>query len=416
MSDDQMTVLVKTKDGSFKKVPLSDLRKQKTRPQRPSVAMVGVAEDRRQRLDGRGQRADGNKDGVKKVLPSGSTSGSTSPEEKKQNRHDEVFYQKPSDVKKPPEKISPSTVLKKESNLEKPRTITESQIKNKKTAKTSLTAEDFKSPLEEKLDFVDKQVFASGPLLYRALTDEIVGKIPFQIDDNLKNRLRSAIELYLRDVRDLSQTENLLQRDKKEGGLGLNKEQTAVILKLLKQKHGKDLLLGQDEDEDDLPAILPPDELAVSTPFNAFEHEDFSVRKEEKNEFSRKKQDILKTKTSPVRKIPMSDMSSPNYTYGPVDDIKNFDLQDLRRLSSDYKESVARLKQKFLNLKEESILLFLQAVQAWHSSPLYLSYIGKIAESINQNRKLEMVLGGDGDSISLAEVMSLVKMEEELNL
>ena len=109
------------------------------------------------------------------------------------------------------------------------------------------------------------------------------------------------------------------------------------------------------------------------------------------------------------------DVKSKSVAVGPLDEIQNFSLIDLRRLSSQPSEAMNRLKQKFINLKDESFLLFMESWKAWHNSFLYQTYLEVIDEALSQKVTLVTVLNTK-EKISLPEIEALVKMEKELDI
>jgi hypothetical protein len=107
---------------------------------------------------------------------------------------------------------------------------------------------------------------------------------------------------------------------------------------------------------------------------------------------------------------------SPNVSanVGPVEEIRSYTLPEFRRLSANPMEAIARFKQKFLNLREESFLLFTNALSAWRESPLYMSYINKVVESLNKKVAIQSLLTNSGD-MQIKEMEALLQMEKELN-
>ena len=98
---------------------------------------------------------------------------------------------------------------------------------------------------------------------------------------------------------------------------------------------------------------------------------------------------------------------------GPIDEIRYITLIDFRRLSSNPDEAAARLKQKFTNLREESYVLFMDAIDAWRKSPLFNDYIGASAVALNAGQKLNGA-ASDNNKIQMNEVKALIKMEKDL--
>jgi hypothetical protein len=90
-----------------------------------------------------------------------------------------------------------------------------------------------------------------------------------------------------------------------------------------------------------------------------------------------------------------------------------FTLTDFRRLSDSPTEAASRLWQKFINLKEESIILYFEAINDWHESPLYREYLETVCAAIAKKQKLASVIG-DKSKIQMAEIQALVEMEKRL--
>ena len=96
-----------------------------------------------------------------------------------------------------------------------------------------------------------------------------------------------------------------------------------------------------------------------------------------------------------------------------MEEIKNFTIVDFRRLSSDLEQATARLQQKFVNLKEESFLLYLEALEAWQQSPLYKNYLESVCECLNKGTLLSGAIKKE-NSLSFQEIKYLIKMEKEI--
>ena len=122
----------------------------------------------------------------------------------------------------------------------------------------------------------------------------------------------------------------------------------------------------------------------------------------------------VKKVSSPASPKPMvRDIVSSQVAMGPVEEIKGFSLTDFRRMASDPQEAAARLKQKFINLKEESIVFYFEALSAWKLSPLHLEYIGSIAEMINSKQTIAG-LTNNKNKIQPNEIAAITAMEKNL--
>ena len=95
---------------------------------------------------------------------------------------------------------------------------------------------------------------------------------------------------------------------------------------------------------------------------------------------------------------------------GPIEELQQMTLVDFRRLSANPAQASEILLEKFENLKEESYVLFIKAVQAWYNSPLYRQYQQIIADAVNQSVKVNQTFG----QMKNEEWMALVKLSEKL--
>jgi hypothetical protein len=245
--------------------------------------------------------------------------------------------------------------------------------------------------------------------------EEVLKKLRFKVDGNLQNRLRSIIQLYLKDIRSAEQTKDKVMQPANQGGLGAGEKEAGELVSVC------DIILHRTVKENklddvpvlkkkkNLPMVEPPELPAVDAPFNAFVHG------EKKKELARPNSTPSVFRPVSTVKPVMADVAPPQpVEMGPIEEIEYISLVDFRRLSAKPEEAAARLKQKFINLRDESIVLFLDALAAWHKSPLYLSYMKVVSRALKERRKLSAILGNGGNEIKLEEILAIVKMESEL--
>lgn len=236
---------------------------------------------------------------------------------------------------------------------------------------------------------------------------KIISSLSFKISPQLESRVRSLVQLRIKDIRSEADTLDTAARSIKDGGLGLTETQAreltdkskpvAYIPKLEKKEIKEnifDKIIASNASAtapiEDLITKIVPNKLAVNV--------------------------------SPVRapsvsssKTMMHDVKTKPLSMGPLDEIQFFSLVDFRRLSSKPADAAERLKQKFLNLKEESYLLFVSSWDAWHNSLLYQDYMKIVDGAISQKRPLSSVLG-EKDKISLVEIEALINLEKDLGI
>lgn len=261
--------------------------------------------------------------------------------------------------------------------------------------------------------------------------DEVFKKIHFKVSEQLQNRLRSIIQLRLKDIRSVEQTKDKIMQLAVEGGLGLGQkeaEELASVCGIILDRETKNVNLNDVpilKKKTMLPMVEPNEIPATTTPYNSFKHgeqnvktgRDFSTTlrsgRNDNNVRENNKGGILSAK--PTVKMAMDDVQAPRpVEMGPVEEIQYMNLVDFRRLSAKPIEAAARLKQKFLNLRDESIILYLEGLGAWHKSPLYTDYVKSIIRALKEKRKMSALESGEANKIKLEEILAIVNMEKEL--
>ena len=339
--------MVKKSDGTFTRVPLSEIQKKKQ-------GNIATAEDL--------------------VLP------------------------KPIPVATPPIKekvVTLSAPVVPAASIESPKPQIKPIVLHKKTEiLVKEKPSDFRSLLEDTDLPVNSGAVKTSPQR-KSEVEKIINQLSFSVPTGFMDRLRSIVQLRIKDVRGMNETRDLVLRSIKDGGLGLSEIQANE----LEDKCAVEMNL--------LPTnFFEPPTPTTATPFNSFVHEE-EKKAPIKNDF--KISSV--SKPQPI----VRDIVSAAVEVGPVEEIKFFRLIDLRRLSNNTDEAINRLKQKFINLKEESILLFLDAAKAWRESPLYQDYLNLIDDAFKKHLKIETVAFGK-DKINPEEIKALIKMEKELGL
>lgn len=277
---------------------------------------------------------------------------------------------------------------------------------------------DFSPLLDEDNLSKDSSNNAVVPSMRVNQADAVIKSLSFTMPQNFFNRLRSIIQLRLKDVRGAKETREQVLRSIKDGGLGLTESQADEL-----EKKTIGTLMVYSE----------PSVPATTAPFNSFVH---SANASKIPAMEKKVVapviPTVETPSLPTKKYPvepkvsfkinsrdpkpaMQDIVGKPVEMGPLEEIRYFTLTDLRRLSANPAEAVARFKQKFTNLKDESFLLFLDSRLAWRSSPLYQEYMTAVDKSLSEGRPLSAVTS-DPSHISLLEIDALVTMEKSLGL
>ncbi|MEK7131519.1 MAG: hypothetical protein AAB797_02170 [Patescibacteria group bacterium] len=306
---------------------------------------------------------------------------------------------------------------------------------------------DAGSPLEEKL-----RVKSSAPLFSpkrEKQVEEVLGKLGFSVVPEVLGRLKSLVLAKLKDIKSEDETRELLARSIKNGGLGLTEQQVEKIIKSCREVEGGGgmentnvpVLKGNSfstamhslESELELPApvsktsVIPTtkEESLSSRPYKtdrdpSSAKASLGMTNENRQEVVSKivnksaaNEPIFKLDTKPVIKKSMQDVTASSIEMGPVEEIKSITLTDFRRLSGNPEEAAKRLQQKMFNLQEESFVWYLDALAAYHVSPLYSEYMQAVCQSLAERKSLANVLNMK-NSIKLNEAVALMEMERGL--
>ena len=267
---------------------------------------------------------------------------------------------------------------------------------------------DFSSLLEEELPAVSSTLArASAPRDEQI--EAVIKRLRFTITPELMPRLRTVLQLYLKDVRGVDPTRSMLERSASDGGVGLNAAQVGEVLLSCQNM---------------LPAVISRANVpATATPFNAFKHPAVASKKDEMGRSTPRPQQKNFAPTIPFKlnsqathRVPMQEIQAPSHgTMGPVDEIAAFTLTDFRRLAATTEEAALRLKQKSINLQEESVLLYLDALEAWRQSPLYKNYVACVTEHLAHGQPLTAPVLSK-EVIQTKEIVALVGMEQALRM
>lgn len=212
-------------------------------------------------------------------------------------------------------------------------------------------------------------------------------------DPALQRRLETIISARLRDVRDESETKEMLLRGEKVGGLGLNVEQTERVLKLLAGAVGEFQSIYKKEEEIKKQAFL-----RAQTEKEALRRQERERKEREEREklYSRvtgitptikevKKQELPATSyqlQAPATKPRVEEIKFTPKIKGPVEELGAMVLEEFRRMSKDPKMAIEKIKDKLELLGEENFTQKMQGIAAWQDSSVNKLYLNLLKESL----------------------------------
>ncbi len=243
-------------------------------------------------------------------------------------------------------------------------------------------------------------------------------QFPGPIPKDIEGRFDSLVLSRIRDVRSVIDFEQYAQETKEKGGLGFDEDQVGLLLALIaaaqkitapastvvkKLETSAAPVSGSSVNSGiRITPVMSSQPLKSSTPSQ------FPIPKEEYS-FSppakpQNNKPLMQDVTPAVRK----------QTMGPVDEIQYFTLVDFRRLSPKTESAREILKGKFQSLQEESYVLFLDARDAWHESPLFHIYQETILKTLEDKKTLKDALAQKTDGLSQAELDAIVEINHYL--
>jgi len=326
-------------------------------------------------------------------------------------------------------------------------------------AKDGWAAEDHGSLLEETLESHEAgDATHIVPPSYGSALSGVLKKIDFDVPSDLHGRLQSLVQSRLKDIRTDEQVFLYATKAVDAGGLGLGDAQGATLVSAIsgakidpahvvkepkpvatQTKKKKEITLPTPVQIPDTPVVSAPQKLGaapvasalpvtpppVVEPLPAAGIPKVSAPPETIDNTTLKAQSVLPP--LPDIDVPppppgsksegMHDVVTPfsSGPMSPVDEIGTFKLEDFRRLAGDPQQAAGRFLQKFETLKNESHILYVDAIHAWHQSPLYMQYQDVLADALDQKRQIMDVLGEAGkDGIQPEEFSELVHLGEQL--
>lgn len=257
----------------------------------------------------------------------------------------------------------------------------------------------------------------------------------------MQERFKKIIEARLREARTADQTFRQLIVDTNKGGLGFSKEEADKISLILNKymeddsgdiykskleeakRGGKKVSLEEEgffqEDsikeqsrEEMLKKLTEGTKLknkkiakslGISTPMaprpELKKQKELLNKKDAPSKLrasSEKKSELPKepivSQTPPSQKPQVEDIKYIPKLYGPIQEIGEMKIEDFRKLSSDPKEAIEKIKDKLALLREESYKKYQEGVFAWLASPIYKEYLKLLEESLKGEKSLEEIL------------------------
>lgn len=296
-------------------------------------------------------------------------------------------------------------------------------------------SDDHTSLLDEELADNDVKIkdaeIPQLPSRNSALLTAVMAALPFPVPEQVTGRLQSLIESRVKDVRTDDDVLAYGTRPAVDGGLGLSPEDAATLLETIVDT--LNLPPSQTSitpSEEVVPDDLVSDAVESSDPIEEVAVSEEPQSKEKKStgfSYDQSRDEIPwqprfspDAARQPTSAIPMTsegrplvhDVQAPSQsnvrTMGPVDEFRAFTLTDLHRLGNTKEKMTTSMVDKFIVLRDDSFVLYLDAIDAFRQSPLYRQYQEHILTSINESISLQTSLDYDEEGMTLNDVECIV--------
>ena len=267
---------------------------------------------------------------------------------------------------------------------------------------------------EDSVPLLEERLHTAGP--HSPVSHEVdeqfqrvLRKMPFPLPTSLQERVRSLILSRLKDVRTDEQIVEYAQQPIANGGLALSQVNAEALVQAIRDGIAPPPPMRPvSSDKKDLPFVLSPtieEEVKLMTRT--------SVKRAQKHS-ANESQNFSESLGKPVIHDVTPAVQQEKRTVGPVEELHQFSRIDFERLAPTPEIVVMKLKEKFLSLKQESFLLFLDARRAWQESPLYREYQQQILKALQSGKSLQAYLAEQKKEMTFAQMQGVVSLNREV--
>jgi hypothetical protein len=117
-------------------------------------------------------------------------------------------------------------------------------------------------------------------------------------------------------------------------------------------------------------------------------------------------------------KVRMDDVKYVPKLMGPVDELREMDLTNFRRINSDSTKAAEKIKEKIYFLEDESYSQRLKGIKSWRQSPVNKLYLEIGEESIVNKKPINVIIderkASGRDFITSEEFTAIMELNKDL--
>jgi hypothetical protein len=310
-----------------------------------------------------------------------------------------------------------------------------------------------------------KQTAMETPVAAPGSIEEMVGQIcalePMQLSDGtLVTRCKQIVESRFREVRNAADTQKQIERPVETGGLGISGRKLADMMQAIENgmdvfiKHAsekvaqdrasylekkqleqtqKQTLSGVEEKMMtkryvELTGKMPTEHVSPAAPdasrASAAVSKDAAMTTREQNINTEKVRGVIEAAKqnkdlSPVssQRPHVQDVTFVKKLSGPIDELHGLSLVDFRRMAKNIDQSAERIIDLVHLVEDQGYEKRVEAIRAWQSSPLYLTYLDIARKAMQEGKPLEemrTLLSKTAETLTKEELAVILKLNNEL--
>ena len=266
--------------------------------------------------------------------------------------------------------------------------------------------------------------------------DEVINHSLVNIsDENGKRKLKSYLTAYFRGIRDILQTKEALAKPLASGGMEFDAMAIEKVMALAKEEFGK--INSEGEERKNESGIMNHESSGVE------EKKMESVEKKEENSIKNSAEGDNNQERQPppqttnyqlpapnpnirrerpqvidTDKPKIAEVRLPSKLTGPLEEIEQISLRDLRRFAQNHQGFADRTMERIKILENESFEKRMMGIAAWRKSMLYQQYLNVIQNSLERNISIPEMIGAvieaESQNMSLREWQTVNRLNREL--
>src|SRR3989338_6964624 len=267
--------------------------------------------------------------------------------------------------------------------------------------------------------------------------DEVINRSLVKMpDENSKKRLKSYLTAYFRGIRDTLQTKESLAKPFVNGGMEFDAMSIEKIMALAKdefrkihsvsaERKNESGIMNQESsgvEEKKMESVEKKEEASIKNPAEGDNNQErqpppqttnYQLPTTSQTNIRRERPQVIDTDKPKIAEVRL-----PSKLTGPLEEIEQISLRDLRRFAQNHQGFADRTMERVKILENESFEKRMMGIAAWRKSMLYQQYLNVIQNSLERNISIPEMTGAvieaESQNMSLREWQTVNRLNREL--